>query len=89
MRLKDEHRHPATRIRQFDKKRMELHLHPYSYTGLKIVHDRKIQEALDDQRLYAGQERQRQGLIQTIGTILARFNNQSARKQEKPFPSCP
>ena len=63
-------------------------MHPFSYTGLKIIHDQKIQEALEQQRLYAGQETQRQGLLQTFGKFLARFNKQSGRKQEEPFPGC-
>jgi hypothetical protein len=27
-------------------------MHPFSYTSLKIIHDQKIQEALEQQRLY-------------------------------------
>jgi hypothetical protein len=63
-------------------------MHPFSYTSLKIVHDWKIQEALEHQRLYAGQETPRQGLFQTFGKLLARFTNQSSRRQERPFPGC-
>ena len=63
-------------------------MHPFSYTSLKIVHDRKIQEALEHQRLYAGQETQRQGLFQTFEKLLARFTNQSSRRQEGPIPGC-
>ncbi len=29
-------------------------MQPFSYTSLKIIHDQKIQEALEQQRLYAG-----------------------------------
>jgi LmbE family N-acetylglucosaminyl deacetylase len=48
------------------------------------------QEALEHQRLYAGQETQRQGLFRAFGKFLARFNKQPARKIEehrtqKPF----
>jgi hypothetical protein len=63
-------------------------MYPFSYTGLKIIHDQKIQEALEQQRLYAGQETQRQGLLQTIGKFLARFNKQSDRKQVEPLCDC-
>jgi len=61
-------------------------MHPSSYTSLKIIHDQKIQEALEQQRLYAGQEMQRQGLLQKFGKFLARFTNQSGRKQEGSLP---
>jgi hypothetical protein len=63
-------------------------MHPFSYTGLKIIHDQKIQEALEQQRLEAGQEVQRQGLLQTFGKFLARFNDQPDRKQEESLPGC-
>ena len=57
-------------------------MYPFSYTGLKIIHGQKIREALEHQRFYAGQEAQRQRLEQTFGKFLARFTNQSSRKQE-------
>ena len=63
-------------------------MHPFSYTGLKIIHDQKIQEALERQRLYVGQETQRPGLLQTFGKFLARFTNRPGRKQEGPLPGC-
>ncbi len=63
-------------------------MYPFSYTGLKIIHDEKIQEALERQRLYAGQEKQRPGPLQTLGKFLARFTNRSGRKQEGPLPGC-
>jgi hypothetical protein len=50
-------------------------MHPFSYTGLKIVHDQKIQEAMKQQCLYARQETQWQGLLQMFSKFLARFNN--------------
>ena len=57
-------------------------MYPYSYTGLKIIHDQKIREALEHQRFYVGQEAQRHRLLQSFGKVLARFTNQSRRKQE-------
>jgi hypothetical protein len=65
-------------------------MHPFSYTSIKIIHDEKIQEALEHHRPYAGQETQRQGLFRAFGKFLARFNNRPARKIEehttqKPF----
>jgi hypothetical protein len=50
-------------------------MYPFSYTSQKIIHDRKIQEALEHQRLYAEKETQRQDLLQMLGKFLARFNN--------------
>ncbi len=63
-------------------------MHPFSYTTMKVVHDQKIQEALEHQRLYAEQETQRQGLPQMFRKFIARFNNQSLRKQREPLPDC-
>ena len=63
-------------------------MYPFSYTGLKMIHDQKIQEALERQRLYAEQETQRPGLLQTFGKFLARFTNRSGQKQEGPCPGC-
>jgi hypothetical protein len=63
-------------------------MYPFSYTGLKIIHDQEIQEALE--RKYPGveQETQGQGLFQTFGAFLARFSHQHDQKQEKPLSSC-
>jgi hypothetical protein len=61
-------------------------MNSFSYTGLKIIHDEKIQEALEHQRLYAEQETQRQRLLQMFGKFLARFYKQSDRKQEGCLP---
>ncbi len=57
-------------------------MQPFSYTSLKIVHDQQIQEALERQRLYAGQPH-RQGMLQAFGKFLARFTNQPGRKQKE------
>ena len=51
-----------------------------SYTGLKIIHDQKIQEALEQQRLYAKQKMHRSSLLQAFDRLLARFN--------KPVEKC-
>ena len=50
-------------------------MHPFSYTGIKIIHDERIREALENHRLYAGQETRKHGLIQAFGKLLARFSN--------------
>jgi hypothetical protein len=63
-------------------------MYPFSYTGLKIVHDEKIQEALERQCLDAKQETQGQGLLRALGKLLTRFNNQAGRKQEESLPGC-
>ena len=57
-------------------------MYPFSYTSIKIIHDEKIQEALEHHRLYTRQDTQRQGLFQALGKFLARFNKQPAHKTE-------
>jgi hypothetical protein len=71
-----------------DKKRMEFHMPYVSYTSMKIVHDQKIEEALEHSRFSAGQETQKRGLLQTFGAFLARFTNFSARKPKATLPGC-
>ena len=58
------------------------------YSGMKVVHDQMIEEALERRRHYAGQEIHRQGLLQTFGKILARFTAHSDQKRESPLPGC-
>jgi len=76
---------PDNIIRQ---KRMEFHMPYVSYTSMKIVHDQKIEEALEHYRFSAGQETQKRGQLQTFGAFLARFTNFSARKPRATFPGC-
>lgn len=52
------------------------------YNHLKVVHDQQIQEALERRRLSAEQETPRQGLLQTLGKVLAR------RSGAKPATDC-
>jgi len=60
---------------------------PYvSYTSMKMIQDQKIEEALEHQRLYTGQETQKRGLLQTFGAFLARFTNFSAREPKATYP---
>ncbi len=61
---------------------------PFSYTGLKIVQDQKIAEALEHYRFSAAQGTQKRGLLQTTGVFLARFTNFSARKPKATFSGC-
>jgi hypothetical protein len=61
---------------------------PVSHTGLQIVQDQKIKEALEHYRFSAGQETQKSGLLQTFGTFLARFTNRSAREPKATSPFC-
>lgn len=63
-------------------------MYPYSYTNLKIIHDQQIEEALEQHRLYAGEEKQEQGLFQKFGKLLARFTAQPEQKCEQPLPDC-
>ena len=63
-------------------------MYPFSYTGLKLVHDQQVQESLVRYRLGAGRATSRQGLFQAFEKFLARFTNQPGRKQESPRPGC-
>jgi hypothetical protein len=63
-------------------------MYPFSYTGLKIVHDQQVQESLERSRLNAERATYRQGLFQAFEKLLARFTNQPGRKQEGPRAGC-
>ncbi len=63
-------------------------MNPFSYTSLKIIHDQKIQEALERQRFDAGQDTPGQSLRQAWRAFLARFSRQADRKQADPLPGC-
>jgi hypothetical protein len=54
-------------------------MYPFFYTSIKIIHDEKIQEALERQRLYAGRKTQRLRLFRAFEKFLARFNTRPAR----------
>lgn len=56
------------------------------YSGMKVIHDQMIDESLERQRHYIGQETHRQGLLKTFGKALARFTAQSGHKQESILP---
>jgi hypothetical protein len=47
-------------------------MQPFSYTSLKVIHDQKIREALEHQRLYAKPKMQKQSRLQIFGTFFAR-----------------
>jgi hypothetical protein len=61
---------------------------PYPYSGLKIVHDQQIKEALEHYRFSAEQAAQKRSLHQTFGAFLARFTHSSAQKPEATLPTC-
>ena len=54
---------------------------PFSYTGMRLIHDEKVQEALERYRFYAEPKRQRQGLLHAFGKALARFTQQAGNKR--------
>jgi hypothetical protein len=62
-------------------------MYPFSYTGLKIIHDQKVQQALEQHHHYAGQKTHRQNPLRAFGMLFVRFNKRSARKQEASFPA--
>jgi hypothetical protein len=58
------------------------------YSGMKVVHDEMIHEALERRRYYNGQEPHRQGLLKTFGKMLTRFTAHAEEKQEQFLPNC-
>ena len=60
----------------------------YSYTGVKIIHDQQIQEALEQQRLRAEAGTQRRNGRRAFGKLFARFASHSSRKTERTLPGC-
>ncbi len=58
------------------------------YSGLKIVHDQRIQESLERYQLRAGQEKRRRGrgLLPTVEKARARLATRAGRKQESNLP---
>ena len=62
-------------------------MYPFSYTGLKLIHDQKVREALERERLYAEQKTQRRDLRQAFSEFFAGFNHRSVRNEEKCSPS--
>jgi hypothetical protein len=63
-------------------------MYPFSYSGLKMVHDQQVQEALERYHLGAGRTTSRQRLFQAFEKVRARFTTQPGRKQEGPRPGC-
>ena len=55
---------------------------PFSYTGMRLIHDEKVQEALERYRLYAGPKRQRPGLLHVFGKALARVTQGAGNEPE-------
>ncbi len=64
-------------------------MYPFSYTGLKIVHDQRVQEALQHHRFDSELATYRPGLFQTFEKCIARFINRPSRKQEGPRTGWP
>jgi hypothetical protein len=63
-------------------------MYPFSYTSLKIVHEQKIQEALEKKRPDAGQKTRRRTPRQAFALLLARLSNRPDQKQEPVLPAC-
>ncbi|HLZ63591.1 MAG TPA: hypothetical protein VKR06_42195 [Ktedonosporobacter sp.] len=59
-----------------------------SYTGLKMIHGEKVQQALERYRFSAQQETPESGALQSSGGWLARFTRAFARKPEATFHRC-
>jgi hypothetical protein len=61
---------------------------PFFYTGIQIVHDQKIKEALEDHRLSTKQATPKRSLFQIFSAFLARSVSFSAHKPETNFHGC-
>jgi hypothetical protein len=61
---------------------------PLSYTGLKIIYDQQIQEALEHHSFSAGSETPKRGLLRTCDTFLARFAHFSVQKPKATSLFC-
>ena len=61
---------------------------PFSHTGLMIVHDQQIEEALERYRPAEAQRTQKRDWRQSVSTFLARFTSFSARKAKTTIPGC-
>lgn len=61
---------------------------PFFHTGIQLIHDQQVEEALERYHISAQQETQRRALPQAIHTFLARFTNFSAHKPQAIFPDC-
>jgi hypothetical protein len=59
-----------------------------SYASVKIVHDQKIEEALEHSRFFTESRKQKHTLIQVVGTLLARLGTFSAQKPKATSPCC-
>ena len=60
---------------------------PFSYTGIKVVHERMIKEALEHRRLSAPSEKRRTPR-KNISAFLTRFTSASTPKPQTPFSEC-
>jgi hypothetical protein len=63
-------------------------MQPFSYTGLKIVQDQKIAEALKHHRFSTEPDAKKPGLFHALGVFLARFAIHSVQKPEATLPDC-
>lgn len=66
----------------------ELHMYPFSYTSIKVIHDQKVREALEQQHFSKEQKAQGQDLLQAFKKLFVRSDGQSAREQSKLLPDC-
>lgn len=55
---------------------------PYSYTGVKIIHEQRIQEALERRRFAEERKARQHTLKHIVGVVLARFTSSSAHKPQ-------
>ena len=58
------------------------------YSGIKVIHDQMIEESLERQRFYDGQEPPSEGLFKAFGKVFARFAAHARQQQAQPLPGC-
>jgi len=65
-------------------------MNPFSYTSIKVIHDQKVQEALERHSIDPGHTTPRQGVgvRQILKKFLARFNSHPAENRQECLPEC-
>lgn len=63
-------------------------MYPFSYTSVKVIHEQKVQEALEDRRFYTERKARRRGLFQMLRRFPTLFGSRSPQKQSDSLPAC-
>lgn len=63
-------------------------MYPFSYTGVKIIHDQKLREAQEQRRRDAGQKTKRQRILRAFRVFLTSLHISFVQRPEESFPEC-